>query len=236
MGASILPTTIINGNLYFLFGKERDIDDTPGWSDFGGGSEKNETYLSTAIREGGEEITGFLGSDKELKNMLLKKGTFNIDYNSENHRTYRVHIFPMEYDKYLPHYYNNNQKFLQKRLDPKLIKDSKIFEKAEIRWMSINEISKMRGKFRSFYQNIVDMIIERKNEIKNFIQKRLPFNNKKNVSSKYIMGLDQSKFDDDEEIIEKKEEEIKPKERKNARKSKKNIKSGAKTRRVRFNK
>lgn len=236
MGASILPTTIINGNLYFLFGKERDIDDTPGWSDFGGGSEKNETYLSTAIREGGEEITGFLGSDKELKNMLLKKGTFNIDYNSENHRTYRVHIFPMEYDKYLPHYYNNNQKFLQKRLDPKLIKDTKIFEKAEIRWMSINEILKMRGKFRSFYQNIVDMIIQRKNEIKNFIQKRLPFNNKKNVSSKYIMGLDQSKFDDDEEIIEKKEEEIKPKERKNARKSKKNIKSGAKTRRVRFNK
>ena len=104
MGASILPTTIINGNLYFLFGKERDIDDTPGWSDFGGGCEKNECYLSTAIREGGEEITGFLGSDKELKNML-KKGTFNIDYNSENHRTYRVHIFPMEYDKYLPHYF-----------------------------------------------------------------------------------------------------------------------------------
>ena len=183
----------------------------------------------------GEESNNDLQFIQCAKNML-KKGTFNIDYNSENHRTYRVHIFPMEYDKYLPHYYNNNQKFLQKRLDPKLIKDSKIFEKAEIRWMSINEISKMRGKFRSFYQNIVDMIIERKNEIKNFIQKRLPYNNKKNVSSKYIMGLDQSKFDDDEEIIEKKEEEIKPKERKNARKSKKNIKSGAKTRRVRFNK
>ena len=40
MGASILPVTIYNGKLYFLFGKERDIDENPGWSDFGGGTDK----------------------------------------------------------------------------------------------------------------------------------------------------------------------------------------------------
>jgi len=30
MGGSILPVTIHNGKIYFLFGKERDIDDNPG--------------------------------------------------------------------------------------------------------------------------------------------------------------------------------------------------------------
>jgi hypothetical protein len=39
-----------------------------------------------------------------------------------------MHIFPFAYDEYLPFYYNNNQRFLQKRLDPDIIKKSKIFE------------------------------------------------------------------------------------------------------------
>ena len=69
MGASILPITLINNKICFLFGKERDIDENPGWSDFGGGTEKGETFLDTAIREGSEELTGFLGSPKKIKEM-----------------------------------------------------------------------------------------------------------------------------------------------------------------------
>ena len=242
MGASILPTTIINGKLYFLFGKERDVDDTPGWSDFGGGTDKGESYISTAIREGGEELTGFLGSDKDLKKMLTKHGTYNIDYNSNNHNTYRVHIFPMNYDKYLPYYYNNNQKFLQKRLDQNVIKNSKIFEKAEIKWICVDELRTFRSKFRSFYQNIVDIIISKQNDIKNFIKKKMPYYNKKNVSSKYTMGLEQSMFNDEEEepvavvVEEVKKEKESTTKRFNGRKSRRNVKSGQKTRRVRFNK
>ena len=67
MGGSVLPATIDDkGVLRFLFGKERDIDENPGWSDFGGGTENGETYMTTAIREGGEELTGFLGGEKEI--------------------------------------------------------------------------------------------------------------------------------------------------------------------------
>jgi hypothetical protein len=167
MGAGILPTTIHNGTLYFLFGKENKFADTPGWSDFGGGTDTNETYLQTAIREGGEELTGFLGSDADLSK-LLKKGTFNID----NGDTYRMHIFYMKYDPQLPHYYNNNQQFLQKKLDPKVIEKSKIFEKEEIQWISVNEMMKMRSKFRSYFQEIVDKIYKNKNEIIIFINKK----------------------------------------------------------------
>jgi hypothetical protein len=173
MGASILPVTIHQGKLYFLFGKERAIDENTGWSDFGGGTDAKETFLQTAVREGGEELTGFLGSDADLKHMLAKSGTFKIDYENPDSKygVYRVHIFPIVYNEFLPFYYNNNQRFLQKRLDPKIIKDSKIFEKAEIKWICIDEIVKMKKKFRSFYQDIVDLILANRAKIDAFIRK-----------------------------------------------------------------
>lgn len=184
MGASILPTTIYKNKIYFLFGKERDMDETPGWSDFGGGTDNKETYLETAVREGGEELTGFLGTDKQLRYMLTKYGTYNIDYESQGYNTYRVHIFPMEYDELLPYYYNNNQRFLQKRLDTKVIRESKIFEKAEIRWICIDDLIKMKSKFRSFYRNIVDLILEQKTPIHKFISSHMKHTTKHNKTRK----------------------------------------------------
>jgi NUDIX domain len=183
MGASILPVTIHKGKLYFLFGKERPNDENPGWSDFGGGTDNKETYIQTAIREGGEELTGFLGSDTDIKHLLTRFGTFDVDYKSTGYSVFRVHIFPMEYDDKLPYYYNNNQRFLQKRLDPKIIRDTKIFEKTQIKWICIDDIPKMKKEFRSFYQNIVDLILARKSEIDTFIRKSLK-SKPKHVGSK----------------------------------------------------
>jgi hypothetical protein len=179
MGGSILPVTIHNNKIYFLFGKERDIDENPGWSDFGGGSDKGETLFQTAIREGGEEMTGFLGSSADIKKLLNKYGTYNIDYKSEGYTTYRCHIFPMNYDDKLPFYYNNNQQFLQKRLDQKVIRDTKIFEKTQIKWFSFDEIKKDIKQFRSFYQNIVHLILGNKSAIEGFVNKSFKKNSTK---------------------------------------------------------
>jgi hypothetical protein len=186
MGAGILPTTIHKNKLYFLFGKENKYEDTaPGFSDFGGGSDNDETYIQTAIREGGEELTGFLGSDSDLKKMLESHGTYNIDNKSGKNKIYRVHLFPMEYDEKLPFYYNNNQRFLQKRLDPQVIKKTKIFEKEEIRWISIEDIRSMKSQFRFFFPPIIDKIYNEKAEIKRFISKGLGMTNfKKRTTQK----------------------------------------------------
>lgn len=181
MGAGILPTTIHNNKLYFLFGKENKFADTPGWAEFGGGSEDKETPLKTAIREGTEEMTGFLGSEIDLERKIKKTGTFNIDWN-----TYRTHILPMEYDEYLPFYYNNNQRFLQMKLDPKIIEKSKIFEKAEISWFSIDEIKKHKVPFRSYYYNIADLIIKNELAINEFVSGKLHKNDRPiTVKKKY---------------------------------------------------
>jgi hypothetical protein len=173
MGAGILPTTIYNNQLYFLFGKENKFADTPGWSDFGGGTDNKESYMQTAMREGTEELTGFLGMEKEIGRLLRKKGTYNIDHTPSGHSTYRLHIFPMVYDEKLPFYYNNNQRFLQRKLDPKLLKDSKIFEKAEIKWVSADQLLKMKKQFRSYFQDVVEKISREKSEIEGFIRKGL---------------------------------------------------------------
>ena len=170
MGAGILPATIHNGELYFLFGKEGKYEDSaPGFSDFGGGTDNNETFLETAVREAGEEFTGFLGTDSDVRKMLRKCGTYNIDYKTDGHKVYRMHIFPFEYNHLLPHYYNNNQRFLQKRLSPQIFKTTKIFEKAEIRWIPVDELKAMRPQFRYYFQNIIDMMLAQKESIRKFI-------------------------------------------------------------------
>jgi len=174
MGAGILPTTIHDGKLYFLFGKEGKYEDSaPGFSDFGGGTDHRESFMETAVREAGEEFTGFLGNDTDVRKLLRKHGTYNIDYKTDGHDTYRMHIFPFAYDHWLPHYYNNNQRFLQKRLPPKVFKSTKIFEKAEIRWVPVDHLKKMRPQFRSYFQHIVDMMLAQQDSIRAFIQKHL---------------------------------------------------------------
>lgn len=173
MGASILPVTVHNGKVLLLFGKERNIDSNPGWSDFGGGTDKGETFMETAVREGGEEMTGFLGSSADIRKLLNKYGAVHVEYQSKGYSTYRCHIFPMTYDEQLPFYYNNNQRFLQKRLDPAVIRDTKIFEKTQIQWFDIDELARRRHEFRDFYRNIIDLILEKKAEIIAFAKKSL---------------------------------------------------------------
>ena len=62
VAASILPVALHKGKIYFLFGKENEMEDSaPGFSDFGGRVENSESIMETALREGSEELCGFLG-------------------------------------------------------------------------------------------------------------------------------------------------------------------------------
>jgi len=179
MGSGILPTTWYNGELHFLFGKENKYADTPGWSDFGGGTDNQESAMETAIREAGEELTGFLGSDTDVSR-LLKKGFYPIERNG-----YKMHLFYYPYNPYLVEYYNNNQRFLQTHLDAKVIRDTKIFEKAEIRWIPFSQLKRMLPQFRSYFQDILRDVLSKRGEIVSFFKKSSQQSSKKrNNSSK----------------------------------------------------
>lgn len=169
VAGSILPVTIHNDELYFLFGKENSMEQSAkGWSDFGGGVEKGETPFKTALREGSEELTGFLGDSKQLAKHIKNHGGF---YHIE-HNNYHVHIIFLEYDENLVKYYNDNHAFLWKRMDNQLLSKTKLFEKIEIGWFSLEDINKNRGEFRSFYEEIIDKILAHVENLRPFIENR----------------------------------------------------------------
>ena len=155
VAGSILPITVHNGKVYFLFGKENALADTPGFSDFGGGVEKDEDPYITALREGGEELTGFLGDSESIQKHIEKNGGFYKIL----HNTYHIHVIYMDYDKNLPKYFNKNQEFLWKRMDQKMLNETRLFEKIEIIWFTVSDMKKRKNEFRNFYQEIVQKII-----------------------------------------------------------------------------
>jgi len=155
-GSSVLPVTIYKGNLYFLFGLENEFEDSAkGFSDFGGGVEKGENILQTALREGGEELTGFLGDEDRLQEHINKNGgSLHLSFND-----YHIHVFYLKYDPNLPKYYNRNHAFLWKRMNKKMLSKTKLFEKIEIQWFSVDMMNTRIKEFRSFYQDIVKQLV-----------------------------------------------------------------------------
>lgn len=170
VGSSVLPACIHKGKLYFLFGRENSLADTPGWSDFGGGVETGENIYDTAIREGGEELTGFLGGPTKIQS-IIRKGGGVLKLLPPN-TTYHIHVFNLPYDPNLPVYYNNNHEFLWNRMNKKMLNKTKLFEKIEIQWFTVADMKKKRSQFRNFYRDsIVDFLVQNESKIKAFLIK-----------------------------------------------------------------
>ncbi len=168
VAGSILPIALNEkGELCFLFGKENPMEDSAkGFSDFGGGLEKGETPFQCALREGSEELTGFLGNKKELRKLIKKNGgVYHVLIG-----TYHVHMFHFPYDENLPKYYNQNHMFLWNRMDKTLLNDSKLFEKIEIQWFTLKDMKQRKSEFREFYRTMVDHFINIEDDLKKFLQ------------------------------------------------------------------
>ncbi len=177
VAGSILPVALHNGQLHFLFGKENPMEDSSkGFSDFGGRMDEGETPYIAAIREGSEELTGFLGNKTELETLITKNGgvkKITID-------TYHIHIFMMEYDENLPKYYNQNHLYLWENMDTTVLNESKLFEKIEIQWFTPEMMLSRKSEFRNFYQKFVDVLLKNKTDIMKFIKSK----SKKNQNTK----------------------------------------------------
>ena len=167
VGAGLLPAAVHKGTIYLLFGRENELNDTPGWADFGGGSKPNETPLDVATREGSEELNGLLGSQSQLKKVAVRNKIAELLYH-----TYTTIVFKTDYDERLEDYYLNNYRFFEKYLPgAKKNPHNGLLEKAEIKWFTFAELRKNRGKFRAFYRNMVDVILEHEAEIKSKLMK-----------------------------------------------------------------
>lgn len=161
VGAGLLPAAVHKGTIYLLFGRENELNDTPGWADFGGGSKPHETPLDVATREGSEELNGLLGSQSALKKVAVKHKIAELKF-----QEYTTIVFKTEYDEKLEEYYENNYRFFEKYLPgAKKNPHNGLLEKSEIKWFTFAELRKNRESFRSFYQNMVDVILEHEDDI-----------------------------------------------------------------------
>lgn len=176
-GSSILPVAVHNNKLYFLFGKENSLEESaPGFSDFGGGIEKDETAFETAIREGGEELTGFFGSSSQIKMHIKQSGgcyAFTHTNAKNSAQNYTVHVVQYKYDENLPKYYNNNHHFLWNKMNRRFLKSTKLFEKIEIEWFCEDELKNRMSEYRPFYREVVNMLLQKLPEIRQFLSKKL---------------------------------------------------------------
>ena len=151
MGAGVLPVAIHQGVLYFLFGEEADEHK---WIDFGGGAKPGESVLQNAIREGCEELNGFFGSANEFKQLI--KTNLLLKLNLETYTTFLVEVV---YDPNLPFYFNNHHKFIKTHL-PQFICKNGLFEKRQIKWMTVKELHERRMQFRHYYRPMLDQLAE----------------------------------------------------------------------------
>ena len=165
-GAGLLPVAIYKNKLYFLFGRENQYNDTPGWSDFGGGMEKGETVIDTNLREIEEESCGFI-TREEIITSIKKYGTMTFTMSS-NGRRYTTTIVKIPYDEKLPLYFNNNHAIIEKYVHPKIIKTNVIFEKDKIGWFTLESVD--MKMFRPFYKVMVQKLINNHEKIMEFVK------------------------------------------------------------------
>ena len=68
-------------------------------------------------------------------------------------------------------------------MNKKVLNDSKLFEKIEIQWFTIEELKRRKSEFRKFYQEIVDLFLTDIENIKQFIKTRSKNQNRKTRKS-----------------------------------------------------
>lgn len=162
-GGGIIPVRIVNGELFFLFGRER-FDD--GWSDFGGAHEEGEETIDTAIREGYEELSGLLGNMEEMATEVRQNLVDTID-----NKTYVIYVYAPCAKRHpsldeLPVFFQRNYDFVN-QTTPKLITDHNgLYEKTTVRWFSAEEAATERESFRRFYRHMLDSVLRREMHIR----------------------------------------------------------------------
>ena len=159
LGAGLIPVSKLHNKLYFLLG--RDIAYNK-WSDFGGKSERGESILQTAAREGYEETNGFLGTQQQIKKNIVKSDLPVFKTDDNRHTCYLMNI---KYNKELPIYMTNNYYFIKDNI-PDVIDNNHngLYEKDIIDWFTIDELNNF-SEFRSYFTDIVWKLDKKYDEI-----------------------------------------------------------------------
>ena len=56
-------------------------------------------------------------------------------------------------------------------MDKQLLNKTKLFEKIEINWFTVEQMKKRRNEFRNFYREFIDEYVQEEDKIKEFVKK-----------------------------------------------------------------
>jgi len=169
MGAGVLPVALYKGTLFLLLGQERNNNL---WCDFGGSPHKGEKPYKTAIREGSEELNGFLGDENDFETNVSNNFILSISFDR-----YTSYIFRTNYDKKLPMYFTNVNKFAEFHLRDKIdTQHNGLFEKKQIQWFPLSKFKedKSRAMFREHYKPVLDSVLKNEQFIIKYIETLSP--------------------------------------------------------------
>lgn len=164
IGSGVLPIAIKNEEIYALLGRENnDGSSNNTWCGFGGGTDKGETIIETAIREFMEETMAIIMSREEIENIIRynKDDRLIARYviRDPNIKPYVENVILINYDDELPILFS--RVYQQFNRCNKLINKScqtgqcniigidigktclPLFEKDEIGWFKLEEIIKL---------------------------------------------------------------------------------------------
>ena len=145
MGAGILPVAFNRGRAYFLFARERAGRGRESglWSDFGGGSEKGESFLQTAVREAHEESMGLMGSLADIEDLINTSCIGQLTSGA-----YRTYVVEVEYDDNIPEIFKQTFDNAPKHL---IEPDNGLYEKDRAQWVRSDRVGQFQGQFRKWY-------------------------------------------------------------------------------------
>lgn len=158
MGAGILPFTIYKGKVLFLFGRENKDKYTSNiknglWSDFGGSREGLESYKETAVREGFEETSGFLGDETNISKLIDEKCVKEIE-----HHRYKTFVVYVPYNNVDVKEFRKNFLYVKKN-KPELYNQSGLYEKDMIKWVPYDKLYNFKHDARVFYRGVISKLI-----------------------------------------------------------------------------
>jgi hypothetical protein len=71
-------------------------------------------------------------------------------------------------------------------MNRKFLKSTKLFEKIEIEWFCEDELKSRMSEYRPFYREVVNMLLQKLQEIKDFLNKLPVKSTRKRKSRRYM--------------------------------------------------
>ena len=116
--------------------------------------------MQTAIREGWEETSGILGSERHIKSLIKHNLLDKIVFNEDGKGWYTTFLILIPYNATFPKKLEKIFKKALKNEPEKVFADNGLFEKDKAEWIPLDKLKSRIKTFRKWYRPMVYKTIE----------------------------------------------------------------------------